>query len=145
MLALAGLFSGQTNAAQGCPTCGGYFYTQVSEINNYGMIDYHYNSVGPFADEDSCWDAVNHDYGNGDAWLPFEGSPKCTFRFETDYQIYEDILDVWNTVSPPTGGAGSVILNERLIREIGEIRNQYNVPAYERAVISKITDPVIDG
>ncbi len=147
VLALAGLITVDANAAQfGCATCGGYFYTQFSETSSYGMtISYQYNYVGPFADEESCQLAVNDDYGNNDGWLPFVGSPVCKYRFETDYGAYDEVLDVWNTVSPPTVGGGSVILNERLIREIGELRNQYNVPAYERAVISKITDPEIEG
>ena len=137
--------SGITNsadAAGSCTTCGGYFYTAISYVNNNGITNYQYMSVGPFADQDSCWQAVNNDYGNNDNWLPFEGSPKCVWRYETNYEIYDDIIDDWNTVSNPTNPG--VIADKEVIAKIAELRKSYRVKEYEESVhtlISPITDP----
>lgn len=141
LIATAGV-SASANAAGSCNTCGGYFYTAVSYTNNYGITNYQYMSVGPFADEESCWQAVNEDYGNNDNWLPFEGSPKCTWRYETNYEVYADIIKDWNNVSNPTNPG--VIADKEAIAKIAELRKSYRVKEYEESLhtlISPITDP----
>lgn len=132
-------------AGQGCVTCGGYFYTAVSYTNTYGVPNYTYASRGPYSTEDNCWQAVNNDYGNSDGWLPFEGSPKCTYRYENNYEAYDDIIKDWNTGSNGNGdNNGGVIANEEIIAEIKDLRKAYDLEAYEaklNRLISPITDP----
>ena len=141
--ALANIYTGDVNAAQGCPTCGGYFYTQISQSNNNGMMTNHFNTAGPFADETSCQQAVTLDYGNNDGWLPYNGSPICRFRFESDYAAYKEIIDTWNNSNGPSGDGGMILLDERVIRDINNLRQDYDMSSYDQA-IKDITDPTID-
>lgn len=141
LIAAAGM-TNSADAAGSCTTCGGYFYTAISYVNNNGITNHQYMSVGPFADQDSCWQAVNNDYGNNDNWLPFEGSPKCVWRYETNYEVYDDIIDDWNTVSNPSNPG--VIADKEVIAKIAELRKSYRVKEYEESIhtlISPITDP----
>ncbi len=142
LLVAAGI-SHSANASQGCVTCGGYFYTAVSYTNNYGITNYQYMSVGPFADEESCNQAVYNDYGNNDGWLPYEGSPKCVWRFESNYEAYEDIIDDWNGSADNPSNPG-VITDLEAVAKVVELRKTYNIKEYEEKlhnVINPITDP----
>ncbi len=133
----------EVSAAQGCPTCGGYFYTQVSQINNGGVTINQFNLAGPYADQTSCTDAVADDQSNNDGWLPYSGAPICYFQFETDYAAYQEIIDIWNTSNPPSGDGGLILLDEQVIRDINMLRDDYDMQTYDKA-IKYITDPTID-
>ncbi|ACV26442.1 hypothetical protein [Kangiella koreensis] len=139
LLVAAGI-THSSNAGQGCATCGGYFYTAVSYTNNYGIPNYQYMSVGPFADEETCNQAVFNDYGNNDGWLPYEGSPKCILIYESDYEVHEEIIDDWNGSSGEPNNPG-VIVDEAVISKIAELRKVYNVEEYEAQLHVLITDP----
>ena len=141
-LIISAALSAPAQSAGNCTTCGGYFYTAISYVNNNGITNYQYMSVGPFADPDSCWQAVNDDYGNNDNWLPFEGSPKCVWRYETNYEAYDEIIDDWNTGSNPTNPG--VIADKEAVAKIMELREVYRQKEYEAkldSIINPITDP----
>ncbi len=133
-----------SKAAQNCPTCGGYFYTAVAQMNNNGIISYQYASRGPYTTEEECLQATYEDYANNDSWLPFEGSPKCVYRFETDYEAYEEILDFWNTTAPPSGSGAGSMNNEELIKKIKILRQDYSIRSYNHKLEAMITDPEMD-
>lgn len=128
-----------TNAAPMCSSCDGYYYIAVSETNNGGFVDYQYNDIGAFASEESCQSAVQNDYGNGDAWLPFSGSPICKWRYGENAGVYEDIINDWNTVANPDNPG--VIADEEVVKEIAELREEYRLKRYEAQLHSLITDP----
>lgn len=139
LLVAAGI-THSSNAGQSCTTCGGYFYTAVSYTNNYGITNSHFMSVGPFADPDSCNQAVFNDYGNNDGWLPYEGSPQCILVYESDYEAHEEIIDDWNNGSDKPSNPG-VIADEAVLAKIAELREVYNLKEYEAQLGILITDP----
>ncbi|MCB1583961.1 MAG: hypothetical protein R3E90_13495 [Marinicella sp.] len=140
VFALTNIYASDVSAAQGCPTCGGYFYTQVSQSNNGGIVTNHFSTVGPFDEYDNCIDSVADNISNNDGWLPYYGSPICHFRMESDYAAYDEIIDTWNNSNGPSGDGGMILLDEHVIRDINNLRDDYNMQSYDRA-IKNITDP----
>lgn len=138
LLITAGL-SQTSSAAPMCSTCDGYYYIAISQTNNGGLVDYQYNDIGAFATEESCQSAVQNDYGNGDAWLPFSGSPICKWRYGSNSGAYEEIINDWNTVANPNDPG--VIVDEALISKIAELRREYRIKEYEARLHILITDP----
>lgn len=138
----------QTSAAQGCATCGGWFYTAQQYLGNYS---YNYTSRGPFASEEDCNLARNADFGDGDAWLPSESLGNgCSWRFESDYGAYEEIFDNYNLASAGGNGNGGInhgevigklISDKELISDITKLRDVYEIKSYETKLDSMITDP----
>ncbi|WP_223669146.1 hypothetical protein [Kangiella shandongensis] len=139
----------QATAGQGCVTCGGYFYTAYSYSNTNGMADYTYADRGPYSTEEECQQAVQVDYGNSDGWLPYSGAPKCVWRYESDYEVYEDIIDDWNSgINGDDTNTGGAIGDKEVIAKIKDLRKTYNVDKFElevhRVIESTITDPNYD-
>jgi hypothetical protein len=128
------------NAAGDCATCGGYFYTAIMQVNTNGIVDYQYARRGAYASEDECVQAWDLDMGNNDSWLPFFGSPKCVWHFETDYDAYDAILENWNLAAPP-GNGGTILANDNVIKNISDLINQFNIKEYKHKVNTIITDP----
>lgn len=132
------------SAANGCVTCGGYFYTAVMQVNTNGIISQQFKSVGPFASEEECNQAWDVDLGNNDSWLPYFGSPRCAFRFESDYDAFDEIIDSWNLASP-SGNDGNIMANEEAVKEISDLMVQYKIKEYKHKLNSVITDPELEN
>ncbi len=131
----------QSSAAPTCPTCSGYWYTAFTQLNNSGSLSYQYAYRGAYSSHEECQQAVNADQGNNDSWLPYYGSPICTYRNENDIGAYDDILDFWNLSNEPSHPGFDLMNHEELIRNIVILREEYDVDAYERHLDSMITDP----
>ena len=92
---------GVVGSASAALSSFGYFYIAYTGT----WPDYTYIMVGPFATKEECEEARWADYGDGDAYLPYDGTGiKCTGIFEDDLPAYNDILDIWNE---PVAGGGN--------------------------------------
>ncbi len=120
----------------------GYYYIAYSTTGGYPPGT-HFMSVGPFADQNSCMQARNADYGNGDAWLPYDGTGiHCTWIFHNEVGALEDALDNWNTVAGGGGGGNSHpgYLDVAKLERIAELREIYQLKRYE-AEVAEVLNP----
>jgi hypothetical protein len=112
----------------------GYYYIAYTMTGGFPSSA-QYMSVGPFADQNECNLARNADYGNGDAWLPFDGSGiHCTWVFHNEVGALEDTLEHWNTV---VGGGNTRpgYLDVAKLERIAELREIHQVDRYEAAMV----------
>ena len=132
-------------SAPSCVTCGGYYYVAYNYSNPYGIPHYTYVSRGAFPTEESCWEAYHEDYANGDSWLPYEGSPKCIWRYDSQLEAYAEIIKDWNSgMSNDGNDNGGILADKEVISKIMDLRKSYNLSGYEaelQQLISPITDP----
>lgn len=146
-ITLSALATTATYAA-GTGTGAGWYYTAINEVQVNGVTQYSYASRGAFNSEDACWQEVNIDYGNNDGWLPYSGSPICTYRYENELGAYDDILDDWNdNIAGGGSGNGNVFANEEFMAKVKDLRKTYKIEEYRErlsgmiALEADITDP----
>jgi hypothetical protein len=111
----------------------GYYYVAYSYSTGYPP-GYQYMKVGPFATEEDCWQARNDDYGNGDSWLPYDGSGiQCDWIFHNEVSAFDDALADWNALSGG-GNTPPVVIGVEQIQAIAELQRRYGIERYKRDV-----------
>lgn len=109
----------------------GYYY-----IATTGAPLYQYRKVGAFATQDACAQARAADYGNGDDWIPYDGTGiQCTYVYATEVGSMNDVLSHWNSVSGGNSGTTAGHMNEQKLRAISELRGIYQVESYEADMV----------
>lgn len=116
----ASLMCAVTNATAALSSFG-YFYIAYTGT----WPDYTYVMRGAYATKEECEDARWADYGDGDAYLPYDGTGiKCTGIFEDDLPAYEDIIDIWNEPSAG-GGNDRPWLDNDMVEDVKILREAY--------------------
>lgn len=113
----------------------GYYYIAIAPAGGYPPSN-QYMSIGPFAEYEECVLARNADFGDGDAWVPFEGTGiKCSWVFHNEVGALEDTLEHWNTVVGGGGNTGPGYLDTAKLERIAELREIHRVDRYEAAMV----------
>jgi hypothetical protein len=111
----------------------GYYYIAFSAMNNGGMTTYQYADVGPFSTQPDCEIVRNADYGDGNGWLPFDGTGiSCAWVYHGDLGAMEDTLEDWNSLAG--GGGGPIHVDAVKLKAISNLRRTYSIDRYEAEV-----------
>jgi hypothetical protein len=112
----------------------GYYYIAFTTINNGGMNTYQYADVGPFSTQPDCEIVRNADYGDGNAWIPFDGTGiSCAYVYHGDLGAMEDTLEEWNSLAGG-GGGGPIHVDAVKLKAISNLRRTYSIDRYEAEV-----------
>lgn len=111
----------------------GYYYIAYSATGNV-FSPYQYADVGPFSTQPDCEVARNADYGDGNAWMPFDGTGiSCVYVYSGDLGAMEDTLEEWNSLAGG-GGNGPIYVDTAKLRTISNLRRRYSIDRYEAEV-----------
>ena len=118
----------------------GYYYMAFAPSPG-STSGYVYTKVGPFETQDACWQARNADFGNGDSWLPFEGTNiKCVWIFHNELDAFNDALSDWNSVAgggnTPPGGLGV-----EQLEAIADLQRLHAIERYKRDLSNLLRSP----
>lgn len=132
-LAMASMAPSTQAAATG--NSPGYYYIAYTYTGG-SPNPYQYMRVGAFATQQACAQARAADYGNGDAWIPYDGTGiQCTYVYANEVGSMNDVLSHWNSIAGGDNGTTIGYADPQKLKAIAELRDIYQLESYEADMV----------